>query len=69
MKKNQVYFLRKYHSPFFTDKKENEKAIIDCITENTVQGYYVNDPKTRFVCAKEEFSRIFCSKPSLINSN
>lgn len=66
MKKGTIYYLKKYHKPFVTSKKENTKTIIDCIdNSDVVHGHYLDDPKTTFICCKHEFSKIFSSKPSL----
>jgi hypothetical protein len=31
MKKDTIYYLKKYHKPLITSKKENTKAVIDWI--------------------------------------
>ena len=66
MKKGIIYYLKKYHRPLSTSKTENTKAVIDFIDAGgVVHGHYVDDPDTKFICYKHEFSKIFSSKPSL----
>lgn len=70
MKTNQVYYLKK-HPPykFTTSKKVNEKAVIDCISEDVIYGHYIDDPSHKFTCRKHEFSKIFSKKPHLTKEN
>mgnify|MGYP003677148032 FL=1 len=64
MKKNKIYYLKKYHSPLITLKTENTKAVIDIIDDynGSIVGHYVDDPETTFNCRKHEFSKIFTAK-------
>lgn len=67
MKKNKIYYLKKYHKGFYTSKKVNEIAIIDLMCNDIVYGHYLLDPSTKFMCMKHEFSKIFSGKPQNIN--
>ena len=62
MKKNKIYYLKKYHKPLITSKAENTKAVIDIISNDMIVGHYLDDPDTTFNCCKNEFSKIFSGK-------
>ena len=68
MKKNKIYYLKKYHKPLITSKAENTKAVIDVITNDMVIGHYLDGSDTTFNCLKSEFSKIFTGKcPDEVN--
>jgi len=65
IKTNVVYYLKKKHPIFITEKNENEKIMIDRIDNfDILYGHFVDDANVTFFIAKEDFSKIFQFKPS-----